>query len=89
MEIKLDKNIVSSLTPGQSPVEQTRKQTAEAQTSPAAELSEDFGKIQQQALASTEDAVKVQQARQALLSGDLDSQEAILSAAENLLTFGL
>lgn len=89
MEIKLDKNIVTNLTPGQISAEQSKKQVHKDLMSPAAHLSDDFGKLQEQALQLSDDNTKVEQARIALLNGEIDSKEAILSAAENLLTFGL
>jgi hypothetical protein len=89
MEIKLDQNIVSNLASGQISAEQVQKKTQKSQITPAAQLSEDFGKFQEQALQISDDTANVEKARQALLNGELDSQEAILSAAENLLTFGL
>lgn len=89
MEIKPDNTIIANLKAGQIAAEQPQKQVAQDQALPAAQLSDDFGKLQEQALQLTDDAVKVEQARQDLLNGELDSREAILSAAENLLTLGL
>ena len=89
MEIKLDKTVLSNRTPEQVSPEQTQKEIQKNLTTPAAQLSDGFGKLQKQVLQLADDSDKVEQARQAILKGELDTKEAILSAAGNLLTFGL
>lgn len=89
MEIQSNTNIVTNLTAGSISAGTSGKQDKTGRTGQAAELSSDFAKLQMQVLQLADDPAKVESARKALLNGELDSETAILSAADNLLTFGL
>jgi hypothetical protein len=89
MEIQTNTSVVTNLNTNGQAAGASKKQSKADMNEQAAELSSDFGKIQERALQLADDSAAIQAARNALKNGDLDTEAVFLSAAETLLTLGL
>ena len=89
MQIQPPDNLANAYTTQSSREAQQRKVApADAAIS---QLSDEFASVVRQSLQryQVDSSEKIQQAKQALAEGRLDTPEAIESAAENLLSFGI
>ncbi len=70
-------------------IAQVDKNAASKASDQAVELGKGFGTILEKALVEPDGRDAVAQARQALADGSLDNEQAIESAADNLMNFGI
>jgi len=89
MEIQANTHIVTNLNAGGLSAGAAKKQARTDTNDRAAELSSDFGAIQKKALQTADDPAAVEAARVAMKNGELDSETALLSAADAMLMLGL
>jgi len=89
MQINSDNNLISRLAHDGPRIQQGGQGSAKPRAAESAALGEGFGDILSKALNTTEDRSAVEQARQDLKAGRLESDAAFEQAADNLLRFGL
>ena len=89
MEIKTNTNNVNYLEKNNLPTTRKADAANKKVANAPVEVSEDFGEFQKRVLELSNDPSKIEDARKALYDGTLESETALLSAAENILNFGL
>lgn len=89
MQINSDNNLISKLAAQQNAVPQGGKQQPKSDNNVSAALDSSFGAILSKALTPPDDTQLIEQVRQELREGRLESDRAFEQAAENLLKFGL
>jgi hypothetical protein len=89
MKINAYDNLLSSLQAGLKTTAAVDKPAGSTAAGQAAELGKGFGAILEKALVEPDGSDAVAKARQALLDGSLENQQAFESAADGLLNYGI
>ena len=89
MQINTNNNLLSSLSAGYSKPVQADKNEHAGDAGRAVELGKAFGDVIDKAMVEPDYHAAVEQARQALADGTLDTQDAVFAAAERLMRLGI